>query len=102
MDNLEFSSLIYKIIQTKFPELENILEIIVEPIANNDQTHGTGIKKDDQLICLIEKFPSIYEYTINTPQNGKIIFFQNTIEKIYPTQNEIEDAITNEIYGYLN
>ena len=36
MNNLEFSNLIHGIIQTKFPKLENRLEIIIESRANND------------------------------------------------------------------
>ena len=44
MNNLEFSNLIHGIIQTKFPKLENRLEIIIESRANNDQIYGSGIK----------------------------------------------------------
>ncbi|MFL2763914.1 MAG: hypothetical protein ACJ0A6_02755 [Dehalococcoidia bacterium] len=102
MNNLEFSNLIHGIIQTKFPKLENRLEIIVESRANNDQIYGSGIKNSDELICLIETIPTINENIINAPPDGRLIFFQDTIEKYYVTRNEIQEAITNEINEYLN
>ena len=57
MNNLEFNNLIYQIVQTKFPKLENKLEIIIESKATDDQIYGSGIKKDDQLISVIETLP---------------------------------------------
>ena len=102
MNNLEFSNLIYGIIQTKFPKLENKLEIIVESKASDDQIYGSGITNNDELICLIETLPVINENIINPLQNGRLIFFQATIEKFYITQKEIEEAVTNEIEEFLN
>ena len=102
MNNLEFSNLIHGIIQTKFQKLENRLEIIIESRANNDQIYGSGIKNSDELICLIETIPTINENIINAPPDGRLIFFQDTIEKYYVTRNEIQEAITNEINEYLN
>ena len=52
MNNLEFSNLIYGIIQTRFPKLENKLEIIVESKASDDQIYGSGITNNDELIFL--------------------------------------------------
>ena len=81
---------------------ENRLEIIIESRANNDQIYGSGIKNSDELICLIETIPTINENIINAPPDGRLIFFQDTIEKYYVTRNEIQEAITNEINEYLN
>ena len=44
----------------------------------------------------------INENIINAPPDGRLIFFQDTIEKYYVTRNEIQEAITNEINEYLN
>ena len=102
MNNLEFNNLIYQIVQTKFPKLENKLEIIIESKATDDQIYGSGIKKDDQLISVIETLPIINENATNSTKTGKMILFRETIENLYTTEKEIVQAVTNEISEFLN
>ena len=102
MNNLEFNNLIYQIIKTKFPKLENKLEIIIESKATDDQIYGSGIKKYDQLISVIETSPIINEKYTNSTKTGKMILFRETIENLYSTEKEIVTAVTNEISEFLN
>lgn len=102
MNNLEFNNLIYQIIKTKFPKLENKLDIIIESKATDDQIYGSGIKKHDQLISVIETSPIINENYTNSTKTGKMILFRETIENLYTTEKEIVKAVTNEISEFLN
>ena len=83
-------------------ESKSIFNTIMTGKASDDQIYGSGITNNDELICLIETLPVINENIINPHQNGRLIFFQDTIEKFYITQKEIEEAVTNEIEEFLN
>ena len=99
MNNLEFSNLIHGIIQTKFPKLENRLEIIIESRANNDQIYGSGI---DQNIMILYNYLRLYSNVrLFSYDNEKVAQGRENLRLLLKENKKLRNSVEKKVNSYL-
>ncbi len=80
--------------------MDNV-DVVVEEVASRDQLIGSGLDDDELLLGLYEGIPLPDRYDYNLVLPDKITLFQNTIESVCPSDEdvvkEVRDTVVHEV-----